>query len=172
MLGARGPHVDQREIATFIDYNYWANHKVLDAAANLTTEQFAAPGRLSFGSVRGTLLHVLFAEDTWRQRIEGAGQRSQLQGVDFPDLASLRTRWTTEEAAMRRLVRGATPERLAAPISYTSLDRSARTTPLWQILLHVVNHGTQFRGEAGVLLTELGHSPGDLDFIQYVRPRK
>lgn len=163
--------MEQREIATFVDYNYWANHKVIDAAVALTTEQFLAPGRLSFGSVRGTLLHVLFAEDTWRQRIESAGQRSQLQGADFPDAAALRAHWATEEAALRRLVRGATPERLAAPISYTSLDGSARSTPMWQILLHVVNHGTQFRGEAGVLLTELGHSPGDLDFIQYVRTR-
>lgn len=165
--------MEPREIATFVDYNYWANHRLLDAAAGLTPEQFLAPGRLSFGSVRGTLVHVLMAEHTWRRRVqEGVSERSQLQEREFADLRSLRQRWDDEEAAMRRFVRGLTTERLAQAVEYTTTAGVTYRTPLWQVLLHVVNHGTQFRGEAGVLLTELGHSPGDLDFIQYLRQRR
>ena len=40
-----------------------------------------------------------------------------------------------------------------------------------QVLVHVVNHGTQFRGEAAVLLSQYGYSPGDLDFIAFLRQR-
>jgi len=164
--------MEAREIATFVDYNYWANHKLLDAAAELTPDQFIAPGRLSFGSVRGTLVHVLMAEHTWRRRVqEGVSERSPLQEREFADLRSLKGRWDDEEAAMRRFVRSLTPERLAKPVDYSATNGQTHRTPLWQILLHVVNHGTQFRGEAGVLLSELGHSPGDFDFIQYVRTR-
>ena len=43
--------------------------------------------------------------------------------------------------------------------------------PLWQPMLHVVNHGTQHRSEAAVLLTEAGASPGDLDLIDYLAER-
>ena len=39
---------------------------------------------------------------------------------------------------------------------------------LWQALAHVVNHGTQHRSEAAVLLTDVGHSPGDLDMVDYI----
>ena len=37
--------------------------------------------------------------------------------------------------------------------------------PMWQMLAHVVNHGTQHRSEAAVILTDAGRSPGDLDMI-------
>lgn len=39
--------------------------------------------------------------------------------------------------------------------------------PLWQALLHQVNHATQHRSEAALLLTAAGHSPGNLDFLVY-----
>ena len=38
---------------------------------------------------------------------------------------------------------------------------------LWQTMVHVVNHGTQHRSEAAVLLTIMGRSPGDLDLIDF-----
>lgn len=144
---------------------------MLDAAAGLTAEQYTTvyPG-LSFGSVRGSLVHVLMAEHTWRRRIaDGVSERSPLSEADLPEFAGLRQRWAEEEAALRAFVAGLTDDRLAAPVAYTSTDGKDYQTPLWQILTHVVNHGTQFRAEAAVALTALGRSPGDLDFIYYVR---
>jgi uncharacterized damage-inducible protein DinB len=45
------------------------------------------------------------------------------------------------------------------------------THPLSQMLMHIINHSTQTRSEAAVALTELGHSPGDLDFIVFIRQK-
>ena len=39
--------------------------------------------------------------------------------------------------------------------------------PVWQMLVHVVNHGTQHRAEAATLLTAEGRSPGEIDLIFY-----
>jgi uncharacterized damage-inducible protein DinB len=36
------------------------------------------------------------------------------------------------------------------------------------MLTHVVNHGTQHRSEAALILTEIGRSPGEIDMIFYV----
>jgi uncharacterized damage-inducible protein DinB len=40
--------------------------------------------------------------------------------------------------------------------------------PLWQQMVHQVNHGTQHRSEAAVMLTQFGHSPGWLDFLYFI----
>jgi uncharacterized damage-inducible protein DinB len=46
-------------IQSLFDYNYWVNQRILDAAAGLSAEQFAALADVSHGSLRGTLVHAL-----------------------------------------------------------------------------------------------------------------
>lgn len=165
--------MEPKEIATLIDYNYWANHRVLEAATKLSHAQFVAPDRLIFQSVRGSLVHVLAAELVWRSRCQdGVSPSGLMMQSEFPTLASLRVRWETEEASFRRYLPTLTAAKLNENLEYKTTTESPQDTPLWQILLHVVNHGTQFRSEAAVALSERGYSPGDLDFIAYVRERK
>ena len=70
---------------------------------------------------------------------------------------------------MRAYLAGLTDDDLTATIQYTRTEGVQLETPLWQILLHVINHGTQSRSEAAVLLTQFGHSPGDLDYMIFLR---
>jgi uncharacterized damage-inducible protein DinB len=54
-------------------------------------------------------------------------------------------------------------------VSYVTQLGEPNLQPLSQLMVHVFNHGTQFRAEAAVRLTQLGLSPGDLDLIVYIR---
>lgn len=152
------------------DYNYWANASILEAAANLSDDQFVAPGKLSHGGLRDALVHTLTAEWIWRMRCqEGVSPSALLSAEDFPTLTDLRTRWQAEEEAMRAYVASLTDEDLRRTIHYTSTEGHSLSFMLWQILVHLVNHGTQTRSEAAILLTECGYSPGDLDLVLYFR---
>lgn len=164
--------MDSASFRMLFDYNAWANARVLAAAAQLTPERFAEPTRLSHGSVRGTLVHVLGTEWMWRQRYQkGASPPALPDEAAYPTLAAV-GQWADEEAAAARsYLAGLNDAVLAAPVHYTNTHGSAFATPLWQILTHVVNHGTQFRSEAAVVLSQAGCSPGDLDFIAFVRSR-
>ncbi len=158
------------EVLTLFEYNYWANRLILKTAAGLSAEQFLAPARLSFGSLRGTLVHVYGTEHLWRLRIQEAVSPSTLSvESNFPDLAALRQAWEPEEQLMRAFLASLSDDDLQHPVRYTTTRGVPYENQLWQILAHVVNHGTQFRSEAGVALTEFGHSPGDVDFIFFIR---
>ena len=67
-----------------------------------------------------------------------------------------------------RFVNDLTDERLNGKFSYKSTDGMPHERILWQAMAHLVNHGTQHRTEAAAMLTELNHSPGDIDLIYYL----
>ena len=151
-------------------YNYWANGLILKAAGAAGEDLYRAPAQVSFGSLQGTLVHILSAEWLWRLRCqEGQSPSFHLKKEDFPTLRSLGERWLGEEQKMLAYLAGLKDSSFERKIRYTNTVGEDFSTPLWQILLHVVNHGTQFRSEAAVVLTGAGHSPGDLDLIRYVR---
>ena len=101
-------------------------------------------------------------------------QRSYMLRSSGPSAGpcALRARWREEETAIRDFVVKLTEPDLAHIIKYTQMRGGEGAEPLWQLMAHVVNHGTQHRTEAAALLTEYGHSPGDLDFIVFVRERQ
>jgi uncharacterized damage-inducible protein DinB len=160
------------ETLTLFDYNQWANTRILMAAEKLSLEQFGAAAGLSFGSIRATLAHILGTERTWRLRVqEGISPTKIGTENEYPTLDALRTRWQSESHAWRDYLASLEDPALEKIITYKTTSGIPRQNPLWQILTHVVNHGTQFRSEAGVALTRFGYSPGDIDFILYLRQK-
>lgn len=158
------------DILLLFDYNYWANGRILGATAEVSEPLFLAPAKLSHGSLRGSLVHILNAEWIWRTRCQtGMSPSAPLSEADFPTPEALRRRWQEEEQAMRPFLANLRDEDLAATVRYTTTRGKPVANTLWHILVHVVNHGTQTRGEAALLLTEYGQSPGDLDLILYLR---
>ena len=143
---------------------------MLNAAAQLTPDQFTAPAGLSHGSVRGALAHVLAAETVWRLRCaEGISVSALPAETDFATVEALRADWHAEEQKMREFLNSLTDEALNQTVHYKTTKGVPHENVLWHLLVHVVNHGTQFRSEAAVALTSFGHSPGDLDLLMFFR---
>lgn len=156
-------------------HNIWANDRLLGAAAGISPEQFTwpVPWLNGGGSLRSVLVHMYAAEWTWRSRcMLGISPTALPQPEEFPTLESLYERWREESETMRYYIAGLTSARLSDVIVYKNTRRKTFHQPLWQILSHVVLHGMQHRSEAALLLTEYGHSPGDLDLIFYLRQQE
>ena len=136
----------------------------------LSAEQFLAPGAFPNGGLRGTLVHVLFAEWVWRMRWQGTppDYRYRLGPEEFPTLAALQARWMEEETLLMEFVAGLTEKKLKSEPGYTSTEGGQHKRVLWETMAHLVNHGTQHRTEAAAILTDFGHSPGDIDLIVFL----
>jgi uncharacterized damage-inducible protein DinB len=151
-------------------YSAWANARILDTAEQLTREQFTADPD-GCGSIRDTLVHTASAQWLWLERWRGASPTELWDPADFPDVAALRTRWQEVEAATSDYVASLSEPDLARIVSYVNFQGETWAYPHWQQLLHQVNHATQHRSEAALLLTRLGYSPGWLDLLVYVDER-
>jgi len=172
------------EIKLLLDYDDWADRRIMAACARVSPEQFLAPSACGTGrgGLRPTLVHIV--DNLWQWRITLQGyyaeplpseadyDATELREVDFPTFADVEARWQTEHAALRAQVDTLTDEALNGVIRYV-IPGAVRERVIWQILFDVVNHAGQHRAEAAALLTTFGQSPGDLDFtlFQNERPR-
>lgn len=153
---------------TLFDYSDWANHRIADAAGRLTEEQrHARP--FAIDSIHTTLAHLVATDWLWRQRRQGQSPATVPQATDFPTFDALRARWDEEQAAMRAYLATLTDADLDRSVTYRTMSGQTWTQPVWQILAQMLNHATQHRSEVAAMLTEMGASPGNLDFFVYLR---
>jgi uncharacterized damage-inducible protein DinB len=155
-------------IRSLYRYNDWANGRLLDTSARLRREQLLGGGGASFDSVRDTLVHTMDAQWVYLERWHGRSPRASFAAADFPDLATIRARWAAIERDTQAFVAALTDADLARVVEYTNMQGERWAYPLWQQMIHQVNHATQHRSEAAVMLTKLGCSPGGLDLLYFV----
>jgi uncharacterized damage-inducible protein DinB len=155
-------------IRTLYQYNAWANERILTTAMQLSPDQLHARGGASFGSVHETLVHIMSAQWVWLARWKGTSPSSMLEAQSFPELTSIQSRWVDIEQQTQQFVTAVDEAQLALVVEYVNLQGEHWAYPLWQQMVHQVNHATQHRSEVAVMLTEYGHSPGWLDFLYFV----
>lgn len=159
----------QSEILLLYDYNYWANKRLLRAAEALSSDQLAQSLPMSWDSILGTFVHIMGAEWIWRMRCqERVSPAAILDPGQFTTLELLRRRWDEEERAMRAYLNGLDDDALQQEVDYKNTQGQSFRRTLWKILVHVLNHGTQHRGEIALYLTTFGHSPGEIDLSVYL----
>jgi uncharacterized damage-inducible protein DinB len=152
------------------DYNSWANHRTLHACVPLSEEQFTRDLRSSFRSVRDTLVHISWAEWLWLERWQGRSP-DKFSSTDFPNLESVRRRWTEVERNLTEYIASLKPEDLERIISHKTTAGVPQAAPLWQMLQHLVNHGTYHRGQVATLLRQLDAKAVSTDLIVFYRER-
>jgi uncharacterized damage-inducible protein DinB len=164
--------LEVQDISLLFEYNYWARDKILDQAFELSTGEFVSSVESIFGSLQATLVHILGAEWVWRVRCQERNSPSSLPSLeDYPSVKSLQETWIQEQLRMEQYLRELEDDDLFTTITYKRTGGEERSNTLWHLMIHVILHGTEHRSEAGSILTSFGHSPGDIDFIHFLRAR-
>ena len=142
-------------------YDGWATRQVLARLDGVDETLWGATNDVGERGLGSTLVHMLGAHQRWRIAIgeEGGGDRPAPEDGPLPNPATLVEWWEAELSATDGFLAGLTD----GAVAYVH-----EGIAVWQMLTHLLNHGTQHRSEAALLLTQAGRSPGELELIVYL----
>ena len=152
-------------------YNAWVNERLYDAAARIPDAEYRQDRGAFFGSLHGTLNHLLLGDRIWMRRFTGAGDEpKELDAILYQDFVGLRDARRVEDAHIGAYITGLTEADLAGTIRYRSTRSPAEIEQLLApLLLHFFNHQTHHRGQAHCLLTEITGEAPSFDLLIYQR---
>jgi uncharacterized damage-inducible protein DinB len=158
--------MDMNNFRYLYNYHFAENRKMWDAyIVPLTHDQFTHDPGYSHGSVRNQVVHLMDVDEAWFSDLRGGEFVDPLDPADSDDRQILRARWDAVEQGMRDYLAGLSDEMLFEKPFHEGEDENLI---LWQVLLHVVNHGTDHRAQILRLLNDLGVDTAYQDFIFYV----
>jgi uncharacterized damage-inducible protein DinB len=152
-------------LVEFIRYNNWANQQVLQACQNLSDEQLdsAVPG--VYGTIRDTLLHMIWAEADYVGRLTGARPYPALfKRGDKPTVAGLSAFASDVAPALLDAVQRIPPNHIVhEEEDGNTFDYQARG-----LFIQVVNHGIEHRTNITTILSSLGLPAPEVDGWGYM----
>lgn len=163
--------MNRDSVEILLEYNRWADAKMLDAVAALTPDQFSKDMGTSHGSIRKTLAHILFSEEVWLMRWKGISPKEVPEAGELPDLPAIRSRWHDYHMDLRNFFSKMSDENMLEVISYDNFQGEERAYPLWQMMHHIVNHSSYHRGQIVTMLRQLGAAVVPLDFLLFMDER-
>ena len=145
-------------IRQIYDYHITLNRRIWDKCVmKLTDEQFTQPCDYSVGSVRNQVVHMMSVDERWFSGLSGKDVPTFLNPVHYPTREKIRAYWDDVEALMREYLDALTDEAVQA--DYAEIK-------VWQVLVHVANHGTDHRAQLFAMMNPMGvHTfPQDMFF--------
>lgn len=154
---------------TMARYNQWQNGSLYAAADTISDAARRENRGAFFGSIQGTLSHLMWGDRQWMSRFaglekpQGTGKDSSNLYSDWDDLK--RTRQAFDQTIIT-WVDGLDPSVLYGNLTwYSGIAKSDVTKPLWVLVVHFFNHQTHHRGQVHAMLTAAGARPEDTDLM-------
>jgi len=148
------------------NYHFSENRKIWGThITSLSDEQFTQNINYSHGSIRNQIVHLMSVDDAWFSGLRGVEVPEHFNPTDFDDRKFLREQWDNVEKNMRDYLAKLQDDMLFGKPFPEGEDEEIT---LWQVLIHVVNHGTDHRAQLLRSLNDLGLKTGSQDYIFYV----
>ena len=153
------------------DYNHWANRRLYGTALSMPDEAYRRRTGVFFGSLHGTLNHLLLTDRVWLKRLTGEGEHpNRLDAILFEGRNDLLRARLAEDARLKHVVGGYGEADLREAVSYQTMSGQPQRQKLQDILLHLFNHQTHQRGQAHACCSIVtGQEPPSLDLLAFQR---
>jgi uncharacterized damage-inducible protein DinB len=165
-------------------YNTWMNDRLLDVAARVPAEALAAERGAFFGSILGTLNHLIVTDTIWLQRfathpanypvLQTVRDLPRPQALDerpFDSLPALAVRRELLDRTIESWVETLTDADLDSVLRYPNSRGEPQAREMYPLLIHFFNHQTHHRGQTTTLLSQAGVDIGVTDVLSLVPQR-
>lgn len=153
----------------YFDYHFAENRKIWDSyIVALPQEQFIQDIDYSIGSVRNHIIHLMNVDEAWFSGLRGVQEPEFLDATTTDNRDTIRAHGDRVENNVRDYLANLQDDMLFTnPLA----DEEDRDLVLWQVLLHVINHGTDHRAQVLRLLNDLGVETAPQDYVFYLYDR-
>jgi len=151
-------------VTALFHHNVWANLKLLDFCESLTEEQLGTTAVGGYGAIHSTLVHLIGAEISYVERVNGRLPPQPLTRGQWPGFAVLKdaVRWTAGE--MLQLAVAARTDTLVREQE----GRAVVQYPLADLMAQAITHSCEHRTQVATILTQLGLEPPDMSNWGYM----
>ncbi|MEX2643397.1 MAG: DinB family protein [Acetobacterales bacterium] len=161
------------QLETLSLYNRLANETLYDACATLPREELAAPKLTFFGTIIGTLNHILVVDRIWLDRFTGTeNEHPPLDTILYGDFEKLREARLEEDSRIQEFVESLNIAFLASRFQFRDHTGQYRQDNADLLVLHFFNHQTHHRGQVHAMLAQSGVSELDLDLHRLIHQRR
>ena len=168
-------------IALMATYNQWMNRKVYDTAGTLTHAQLTLDRQAFFGSILGTLNHLMLGDTVWLKRfaehpahfaalapLNGIATPGDLKQLAFANLAELSAHRAWLDQLIIDWANRLHESHLDQHLRYHNMRGVAAEKPFFGLLVHFFNHQTHHRGQVTTLLSQAGVDVGITDLLALI----
>ena len=166
--------MEPKVIRSLFDYHKTMSEKLLDCIAQLTPDQFVQDTEYSVGSVRNHMVHSISGHQRWLAKLQAEPIPERLDYVDFPSIEATKTKWDQVEVDLLDYVNSLDESQLCDQMNYKVPHQhdadmvDYKNNFIWQILVHLVNHGTDHRSQVLSILNQFDTPTFEQDFIFYL----
>jgi uncharacterized damage-inducible protein DinB len=153
-------------------YNSEMNCRLYDAAARLDDADRRAGRGAFWGSIHGTLSHLMWGDTMWMSRFDGwtkpgVGIKESARFID--DFEALRAARVRADADITRWAAGVEQAWLDGDLHwYSGAAQRDLSESCSKLVTHFFNHQTHHRGQAHAMITAAGEATGDTDLFLIV----
>ncbi|MBV6272405.1 DinB family protein [Alcaligenaceae bacterium CGII-47] len=168
-------------IRLMAEYNEWMNAKLCEAARRLPDQELAADKKAFFGSILGTLNHLIVGDTIWLNRfathpanypslavVQSLPMPTSLNQLVFADIRSLSEHRTLLDQTIIKWADSIADQDLDFILSYSNMKNVPAKRNFYSLIVSFFNHQTHHRGQATTLLTQAGIDVGVTDLLMII----
>jgi len=163
--------MNKNDILELSEYRLWAKERLLGSLEPMNQGDFEKDLHSSHGGIRGTMLHILNAENIWMRRLSGEPV-VPLDDSNLKNVENFKREWSRLDKKLSTLVEKMTDESLQDRFGYQDMKGNRYSNPRIWALQQMLNHFTYHRGQIVAMQRQLGYKPANTDLIGFLREKE